>query len=133
MTDLQASLVCTRSKPALSNSLAIIYLTSSLESSSNAPSCKGRDCVSQAISSVRQLANSASPLETISKGKSHDSGPRPSAQALPTIIDLETQNDLTAQGMRCSPREAPSTVWIQRKEDYLKSAMEPTPRNTKEI
>lgn len=74
------------------------------------------------------------PLETISKGQSCDSGPKPSAQALPTTIDLETQSDLTAQGIICSPREAPSAMWIQKKKDYLKSvAMKLTPRNTKEI
>lgn len=67
-------------------------------------------------------------------GRAMMAGIKPSAQALPITIDLETQNDLTAQGILCSPREAPGAVWIQKKKDDLKSvAMELTPRNTKEI
>lgn len=81
---------------------------------------------------MRQLASSAV-LEIISKWQSHDSSPEPSALALPTVVYLEMQNDLTTQCTVCSPREASGTAWILLEDNLESVAMEPTPRNTRPL
>lgn len=77
--------------------------------------------------------SSADLLDIISKGQSHDSSPEPSAHALPTVVYLEMQSDVTAQCVICSPREASGTAGILVEDSLESVATEPTPRNTRAL